>query len=210
MNVHIRTDLQGQHIINLHPFTQYQGQELLSTSKINYTNSWNDTQNNEINNSYLPISTQVSKGNNPLITTVHFNKYDKYGHILEFEQEDGLKVAYVWGYQDSQIIAKIEGISSYADIDPALLSAAKSATDLAITTEAEKLIALDNLRNDPALAGTMITTYTHIPLVGVSTITDPRGYRTTYEYDSANRLNLVKDDAGNILSENEYHIKPQN
>ncbi len=189
---------------------QYQNQELLSTSKINYANSWNDTQSTEINNAYLPASTQVSKGNNPLITTVHFNRYDKYGHILEFEQEDGLKVAYIWGYQDSQIIAKIEGISSYTDIDPTLLNAAKSTTDSAVSTEAAILTALDNLRNDPALAGTVITTYTHIPLVGVSTITDARGYRTTYEYDINNRLKLVKDDEGNILSENEYHIKTQN
>jgi YD repeat-containing protein len=54
----------------------------------------------------------------------------------------------------------------------------------------------------------MITTYTHIPLIGVSTITDPKGDKITYTYDAANRLQNVKDKNDNILSENEYHYKP--
>jgi YD repeat-containing protein len=54
----------------------------------------------------------------------------------------------------------------------------------------------------------MITTYTYIPLVGVSTITDPKGDTQTFTYDSFGRLQNVKDKNGNILSENEYHYRP--
>ena len=53
----------------------------------------------------------------------------------------------------------------------------------------------------------MITTYTYIPLVGVSTITDPKGNKTTYKYDALGRLVQVKDRDNNILTENEYHYK---
>jgi len=53
----------------------------------------------------------------------------------------------------------------------------------------------------------MITTYTYKPLIGISTVTDPKGLIMYYEYDSFNRLKLVKDAQGNVLSENQYHYK---
>ena len=51
----------------------------------------------------------------------------------------------------------------------------------------------------------MITTYTYEPLVGVTSITDPRGYTIYYEYDDLHRLKRVKDEAGHVVSENDYH-----
>jgi YD repeat-containing protein len=55
-----------------------------------------------------------------------------------------------------------------------------------------------------------VTTYTYYPGYGrVTSITDPRGNTTYYNYDFGNfgRLLNVKDNDGNILSENEYHYK---
>jgi YD repeat-containing protein len=74
-------------------------------------------------------------------------------------------------------------------------------------TEANLIIALNALRTNVSLANAMITTYTYKPLIGVSTITDPKGDKMSYEYDTLNRLKWVKDKAGNILSENQYHYK---
>jgi YD repeat-containing protein len=56
----------------------------------------------------------------------------------------------------------------------------------------------------------MVTSYTYEPLVGITSMTDPRGYKTTYKYDEFNRLQYVKDAEGNILSENEYKYRTQN
>jgi YD repeat-containing protein len=53
----------------------------------------------------------------------------------------------------------------------------------------------------------MITTYTHDPLIGVTSMTDPREDTVYYRYDAFNRLIEVKDRDGNILSENTYNYK---
>ncbi|WP_421898637.1 PKD domain-containing protein [Marinoscillum sp.] len=49
------------------------------------------------------------------------------------------------------------------------------------------------------------TTYTHIPLVGVETVTDPNGKMLKYEYDDFNRLRMVRDENDNILERYRYH-----
>jgi YD repeat-containing protein len=56
----------------------------------------------------------------------------------------------------------------------------------------------------------MITTYTYNPLIGISTVTDPKGDTQTYHYDEFNRLQFVKDSEDNILSENAYHYRTPN
>ena len=52
--------------------------------------------------------------------------------------------------------------------------------------------------------------YTEDFVERVTSITDPKGDKITYEYDEFNRLKQVKDKNGNILSENQYNYKPQN
>jgi uncharacterized protein RhaS with RHS repeats len=53
----------------------------------------------------------------------------------------------------------------------------------------------------------MVTTYTYKPLVGISSVTDSKGLTTYYQYDTFNRLEVVKDSNGKILSQNQYHYK---
>ena len=117
---------------------------------------------------------------------ITFDKYDDRGNILQYTPERGLPVSIIWGYNKTKPIAKIEN-STY---DQAI---GAYNTDESI------------FRN--GLPGAMITIYNYKPLVGVTTITDPRGFTTTYDYDDFNRLQVIKDNKGNIVSENKYHYK---
>lgn len=60
--------------------------------------------------------------------------------------------------------------------------------------------------------GNQTWTYTHIPHVGISSITDPRGVTTYYDYDSFGRLvkeYQIVNDQEQILNVYQYHIKTE-
>lgn len=126
-------------------------------------------------------------------------QYDNFGNITQYTIENDNPVSILWGYNKTQPIAKIENASI------AQVSAALGISDLNNVNETN-LGAINNLRT--SLPNAMVTTYAYKPLVGVSTITDPKGHTTTYTYDSFGRLEFVKDNRGNILSENQYNYKP--
>ncbi|MFM9910883.1 MAG: hypothetical protein ACKVOW_16200, partial [Chitinophagaceae bacterium] len=62
--------------------------------------------------------------------------------------------------------------------------------------------AIDEVRVYPSDA--FITTYTHQPLLGMTSETDPNGKTMIYEYDTLNRLKLIRDMEGNVLKTFEY------
>ncbi|PCH75100.1 MAG: hypothetical protein COB98_09385, partial [Flavobacteriaceae bacterium] len=119
---------------------------------------------------------------------------------------------YIWGYNKTQVIAKIENASysqvsmevknlqtlSYADNDRTLGALGK---------EGALRSALQDLRI--LLSDVQVTSYTYDPLIGVTSITNPRGETIYYHYDDFNRLAHVKDAQGNILSKNKYNYKKQ-
>lgn len=54
---------------------------------------------------------------------------------------------------------------------------------------------------------TKMTTYNYKPLVGILSVTDPNNSTTFYEYDAQNKLKNIKDEAGNILKNYQYHYQ---
>ena len=66
-------------------------------------------------------------------------------------------------------------------------------------TDAQVEAMSNTLRNSFNGKAVLITTYTYKPLVGVTSITDPRGVKTTYNYNDFGRLQNIKDENGNII-----------
>ena len=150
-----------------------------------------------------PHKTQTAKG----ITTIEDRLlYEKYhlGKPLQMRKEDGTPISYIWGYNNTYPIAKIEN-ASYEDLVTALPGISTVAQVIAL--DENDLYLLNGLRtSNPEF---MVSTFTFKPLVGMATVTDPRDYTMTFEYDSLNRLKAVKDEQGHLVTDYQYHYKGQ-
>ena len=172
----------------------YENTKKLSTQRTIYKDWGNDL--------LLPELIQTAKSADGLEDRLEYTQYDSEGNILEVRQSNGSYITYLWGYNQMYPVAKI---------DNARLS--EVATALGVTTQSlitngvTNLSTLNSLRGN--LSGALVTTYTHKPLVGVISMTDPSGYTMSYEYDDFNRLIRIKDADGHIVSENQYHYKGQ-
>lgn len=181
--------------------------ELLSQQKTIYRN-WGANSNPNLDYSediVLPEFVQTLKGEynsstNPLESRITYHEYDDHGNPLEVSKVDGTHIAYIWGHNKQYPVAKIEN-ATYSQIE----GLAYFGTDFDLGSSGLSTSQENSLRTN--LSNAMVTTYTYEHLVGVTSVADPKGYTTFYEYDNHNRLWQVKDKNGKILSQNEYRYK---
>jgi len=182
----------------------FENNMLVDTKEIDYSNTWND------NVSFLPKIVKGAFANNPSQTELTYDQYDSKGNLQQYTTKDGVPTAIIWGYNQTQSIAKIVG-ATYAHVS-SLATAIISASDLDAanpSNEAALITALDNFRKDGTMANYQISTYTYDPLIGVTSITPPSGIREVYLYDTANRLKEIRENSatGKLLKEFRYNYK---
>jgi len=176
----------------------YRNSTKLSEQKIEYFEFNFPSTNDKL---LLPNYIKTSKGSNSLENRIEYLQYDDVGNPLEVKQTNGTHIVYIWGYNKTMPIAKVEN-ATYSQVSSYVSNLQTLSNG---TNESGLISALNTLRTN--LPNALVTTYTYKPLVGVSSITDPRGYKTTYHYDSFGRLEFVKDHAGNIVQETKYNYQ---
>lgn len=147
-------------------------------------------------------------------TDLFYEKYDNKGNLQQYKSKDGISTTIIWGYNQTQPIAKIAG-AKLSDIQQSLIDAIVNASTVdnaaaPSNDETSFLSILDNFRREPSLSNYQITTYTYDPLIGVRSVTPPSGIRETYLYDTANRLKQIIDVNGKILKEYKYNYSTSN
>jgi len=131
-----------------------------------------------------------------------YKKYNSYGYPVYVESKDSMKVCFLWSYSGQKIVAKIEN-TTYSAVETTIGSTVINSLASSIIPSSSGLSAVNALRT--SLTNALVTTYTYKPLVGMTSMTDPRGLTTTYEYDNLNRLKCIKDHDGNIVQQYDYH-----
>lgn len=151
------------------------------------------------------ISKRVTSGGRPkTIYELRASYLDKFGNFCHIKETGQPNKVIIWGYKGAYPVAEIVN----ADYDKVVGWLTQSSIDYIgdATSMSEYYInLLNSLRKK--LPEALVTTYTYIPLVGVSSITDPAGRVQLFRYDGAGRLAAVCDEGGNLLETNEYAAK---
>ena len=153
-------------------------------------------------------SIKTSKGTEACAGRIEFERYDDHGNLLQVSKSNGMDITYIYGYDSTLPVAKIEN-ATYAQVQ-AYVANIQSKSDLDDDTCADSVAcdeknlrtALNALRN--AMPNAMVTSYTYDPLIGITSLTDHNGNTVYYQYDDLNRLKRVIDNNGKILTKKEY------
>jgi hypothetical protein len=149
-------------------------------------------------NLVLPISVRsYDLQNNTPTTDITYDQYDSKGNLQQYTTKNGISTTIIWGYSQTQPIAKIIG-AKLSDLSQSLIDSIVNASDadalaMANNDESALLSTLDAFRKDSSMASYQITTYTYDPLIGVRSITPPSGIREVYIYDTASRLKEIRE-----------------
>ncbi|WP_419486817.1 hypothetical protein [Chryseobacterium bernardetii] len=192
--------------------TEGNSTKMLSKSETIYPTTLPTSQTGNL---VLPTSVVSYDLQNPTVTSneVNYEKYDSKGNIVQYTTKDGVSTVIIWGYENTLPIAKIVG-AKLSDINQSLIDSIVIASQTdgsqgTIASEERMLNTLDGFKNNSALSGYQVTTYTYDPLIGVRSITPPSGIREVYLYDDAGRLKEIREqnNTGKLLKEFNYHYK---
>ncbi|GGH31484.1 hypothetical protein FAZ19_22495 [Sphingobacterium alkalisoli] len=195
----------GKNMLNSIFETQsFLGGELINRTKTNYTNY--------TMNLYAPERVEeLDISNNRWVTLIDYSSYNKRKQPQSYII-NGVNTVVLWGYSDQYPVAKIEN-ATYAEVLLALGGgsvATNKINALNSTDVSDETIknTIDLLRNNTGMQKAQISSYTYRPLVGMTSMTDPRGITEYYEYDGFQRLKDVLDFEDNVLKNYRYHYRP--
>ncbi|MCL2311768.1 MAG: hypothetical protein FWC41_04665 [Firmicutes bacterium] len=131
--------------------------------------------------------------------------------IAIIDKRNDVSTVYFWSYNRQYPVAVIEN-ATYDEVASAILEIPYGFLDFewflpsANKPDDEDLKNINDLRNTSLIEKANITTYSFIPFVGMTSMTDYRGITTYYKYDDFGRLSEVKTGQKNApddLNENE-------
>lgn len=170
------------------------------------------TQDKSTQKLILPKYVYSAKGGYSEEKKITYDRYDKSGNLIQYTPENGLPVSIIWGYNDQYPLAKIEGVGYES-----LISGNAAIKDIITTLQRKStqypedqntiISLLEQLRINEAMKDAMVTTYTHKPLIGMTSMGLPNGLREYYTYDAMGRLKEIRDQDGKLLKSYEYHFR---
>lgn len=142
-------------------------------------------------------------------THTSFDMYNPAGKLLQYTDHNGISTSYIWGYSNQRLLAIVVGdkytnFSNYWGGSQGAMIMNYRGADRFPTPE--YLLSVNNLRNQ---ISALVTTYTHSPLFGVTSITNPMGLTTYYDYYPTGELKKEYR-LKNVTSGNSQVIKAYN
>jgi YD repeat-containing protein len=130
------------------------------------------------------------------ISNVFYQHNHPQGRLTEITV-NGITTSYIWGYGNKYVVAILKNVTNLQLLRNDLLYLLDG---VGVLTDAED----SALRSIP---GAEVTTLRYKPYFGVTSVVDPSGRKTTYEYDYAGRLIETRDAKNNLMKKFEYNIQ---
>ncbi|MBK5722836.1 hypothetical protein JGH11_18345 [Dysgonomonas sp. Marseille-P4677] len=185
--------------------------------------SVNDNHLQSISNTYKKVSsdvlvpwyTDVKNDANAYereFTYLYDTNYNNGRNIIEIQRKNNTSETYIWGYNATLPVAKINN-TSYATIYGnstlmGYLNKLQDYSDLSNISTCTNLETLNSTIRKNMPTNTLIETYTYNPLVGITSKTDAAGITIYYIYDNIGRLKeifQIENGTKKILKAYDYH-----
>lgn len=134
--------------------------------------------------------------------------YTSAGNLSSVTEKQTLTTVYLWSYSKQHVIAAITG-TTYAQVKTALGYTDTQMTTLENSASPDVASVRNQLDNYFRNSVSQVTTYTWLPLVGITSVTEPNGNITCYSYDVFGRLQGVTDHNGKTVQNYKYNYKKQ-
>lgn len=184
-------------IINVPVDTRtYKGTQLISGEQVKYNNYGQPT---DVYRAEIPYGTGdiAFNSTNPLTFTPKENiQYNLSKFIKQVTPQDNISTFYLWDSAGKYLMAAIEG--------GGIIWSQVSGYD-GLNCDYNSHTLWTSLNN--VAPNAKITTFSHIPLKGVTQSTNPRGIKTSYSYDKFGRLEKTTNDDLYLLKEFQYHYR---
>ena len=133
-------------------------------------------------------SVSVGKTENTRVGRVEFLEYNKYGKPGVIRKKGENDVVLLWGYKGEHLIAEIKN-ATYSQV----VNALGGQSIVNVMCDEMQFVSnwSDGLRLQPTLSQSMITTYQYNLRGNLTSIIDPNGVTTYYDYDLFDRLKNV-------------------
>jgi YD repeat-containing protein len=140
-------------------------------------------------------------------TKVRFTKHDSKSNIIEYikygrNESVEIVTAVLWSYHQALPVAIIEN-ATFAEVSAAAVQCGVNLPELSDMTD-ESMILNKLLLISKELPVARMNIYTYEESVGITSITDPNGKTTYYQYDELQRLKTVSDFEKNKINEFQY------
>lgn len=172
------------------------------------------SKNNGLTHSFPLRKEEYFKENSTdAFNTKEYEKYDDDHNLIIFTENKEFKTRVVWGYFSRHPVAVIKNYPKQANTGISYLieDVINASNDFAKNSYQSKREILEQkineLRNNPGLQKSFITSFIYKPLTGVLSETNTRGESINYEYDELNRLKAIRDSYGKLIEETEYNYK---
>jgi YD repeat-containing protein len=181
--------------------------ETIQTKNDNYIGAGKT--NYQLENTLCVPDSKVVSSTDPenYYTQLSYDKYDNTGNLLQYTTISGISTAIIWSYKNQLPVAEIIG-ATYDQVMDAFGRANifVESINFGFGYPSDDVFRsqFESLRM--ALPGIQIKFYTY-GLFGVSSISDPNGSTTYYEYDDLGRLKIIRNTDKEIVKSYTYNFK---